>query len=298
MGVVLSALLPDFLLLALGRALGRSVPEAVWAGVDRLNFQILFPALIFAAAVSSAPGMRDLAVLGLGAWAILGLGCALAWLARPLGPARFLDFAGMWQTAWRFNSALALVVVQILPPEHRALMPIVIGMAVPVANLMAVSALTRGGGFGLWGTMRQVAANPFFVASLSGIVISAAGISLPAMVMQALGKLSQAAIPLALLSIGAMLNWRALLRLDGFSAVLNGVKLVLLPAAAWWGGLALGLDPGPRAVLTIFAAIPTASAAHVLASVYGAERAPVATLIAQSTLLGCLTLPIWLTIVT
>jgi malonate transporter and related proteins len=47
-------------------------------------------------------------------------------------------------------------------------------------------------------------------------------------------------------------------------------------------------------VLTIFAALPTASAAHVLASAYGADRENVATLIAQSTLLGCLTLPFWL----
>lgn len=294
MGLVLSALLPDFLLLALGRALGRSVPPAVWAGVDRLNFQILFPALIFAAAVGAAPALADLAVLGLGAWALLALGCALAWLARPLGPARFRDFAGLWQTAWRFNSALALAVVQVLPPGDRVLMPIVIGVAVPVANLMAVAALTRGSGLGLLGTLRQVALNPFFVASVSGIAIASAGIPLPGILMQALEKLAQAAIPVALLSIGASLSGAALLRLDAFALVLNGVKLLALPAAAWWGGQALGLAPGPHAVLTVFAAVPTASAAHVLAAVYGAERAPVATLIAQSTLLGCLTLPFWL----
>lgn len=293
---ILSALVPDFALLALGRLMRRTVPEAVWVGVDRLCYHLLFPALIFAATVGAAPTAADLTALGLGSWAILGLGCALALLARPLGPPRFLDFAGVWQTAWRFNSALALVVVQALPPEQRALMPIILGMAIPLANVMAVMALTRGGS--LRSMLWQVAINPFFVASLAGIVLSSAGVVLPDLVMATLGKLAQAAIPLALLSIGATLDPQALWRMSGFAAALNAIKLVALPAAAWFGGLALGLDPGHRAALTLFAAIPTAAGAHVLAAVYGAERAPVATQIAQMTLLGCVTLPLWLWVLT
>ncbi len=46
----------------------------------------------------------------------------------------------------------------------------------------------------------------------------------------------------------------------------------------------------------LFAALPTASAAHVLAAGFGANRELVATLIAQSTLLSAATLPVWITV--
>lgn len=47
-------------------------------------------------------------------------------------------------------------------------------------------------------------------------------------------------------------------------------------------------------VLVVYAALPTASAAHVLAAGFGADRRLVATLIAQSTLLSAATLPVWM----
>jgi malonate transporter len=58
----------------------------------------------------------------------------------------------------------------------------------------------------------------------------------------------------------------------------------------------LQIPPAIGTVLVVFAALPTASAAHVLAAGFGASRELVATLVAQSTLLGAVTLPIWITI--
>lgn len=291
---VILALLPDFLLLITGGLLRRTLPAAGWQGVDKLNFHLLFPALIFASALRSPPSTTDLTVIGLGAWAGMLLACGLGWLVRGLGPEKYLDFAGMWQTAWRFNTAIAIVAVQALPAEHHGLMSIVIGLAVPMANILAISALSRGNEMSWAKTLRQVISNPFLIASIAGVSLSVLQIQLPATAMEAAAKLAQAAVPVALLSIGASVNWLAVARMDRFAAALNAIKLVVLPGATLLGATLLGVGPGPRMVLTLFAALPTASAAHVLASVYGADRERVATLIAQSTLLGCATLPLWL----
>lgn len=294
MAAIILALLPDFLLLIVGGFLRRAVPAAAWQGVDKLNFYALFPSLIFASALRAAPSTADLAVMGLGVWAGMLLACGLAWFARGLGPEKFLDFAGMWQTAWRFNTALAMVAVQVLPVRDRGLMSVAIGLAVPLANILAISALSRGSALGLAKTVRQVLSNPFLIASIAGISLSVLHIRPPDVAMEAVDKLSQAAIPMALLSIGSAVNWRALVRMDRFEAALNAIKLVVLPTATLAATTLLGVPPGPRLTLTVFAALPTASAAHVLASVYGADRERVATLIAQSTLIGCVTLPLWL----
>lgn len=291
---MLFALLPDFLLLLSGTALRRVLPSGGWQSLDTLNFYLLFPALIFISALGAPPAGRDLIILAPGIWGIMLFACLLGWLVRAWGPVRFLDFAALWQTAWRFNTALAMVMVQALPVEYRALMSIAIGLAVPVANILAVAALSRGQGMGLAKTIKLVVSNPFLLASLAGLCCSVLELSLPDTLLLALEKLAKAAIPLALLSIGAAMQWLALWRLGRFEAALNCIKLVLMPALMLAVCYVLAVPTGPAMVLILFAALPTASAAHVLASVYGANRQPVATVIAQSTLLGCLTLPLWL----
>lgn len=296
MSAVLLALAPDAGLIAVGAYLQRSLPVQGWAQIDKLNANLLFPALIFHAASGRSCSLADLTAVGVGVWAVILLGCGGAFLLRPWGPRTFLDFAGLWQTAWRFNAAIALVAVQALPAEVASLMSIAIGCAVPLANLLAVSALSRGKAIPLGQTVLLVATNPFLLASVSGVALSMSGWMMPNVLSSVVDRLAQAAVPLALLSIGAALDLRALVQMDICKAGLNAIKLMVLPCATAVIGYGLQLPPTIAAVLIVFAALPTASAAHVLASSFGADRSIVANLIAQSTLLSCLSLPMWISL--
>lgn len=296
--LILLGLMPSFLLVGLGGLLRSRLSENAWQGLDRLNFEILFPALLFVAASAREIELRIVASIAPAIWAVLVLGLIAGYAARRVGPARFLDFAGAWQTAWRFNSAIGFVAIAALPGAEAALMAVAVGMAVPVANLFAVTALSRGGALGFGATVRRVALNPFLLASLSGVALGLSGWHLPRPVLAPLEMLAAAAIPIALISVGATMNWGALARLNAFGAVLCGVKLVVLPGAVALSAWALGLTGVQVATVLVFAALPTASAAHVLAAGFGADRALVATQVAQSTLLSALSLPIWVGIAT
>lgn len=294
--IILTGLVPSFLLVLLGGLLRKRLSENAWQGLDRLNFEILFPALIFTAASSRPIDPGQLLITGPLVWSVLLLGLGLGWLARPFGPLRFLDFAGGWQTAWRFNTALGFVVVSALPSADVSLYAVTIGLAIPMANIFAVSALSRGEGLGLAMALRKVALNPFLLASLAGVAVGLSGAVIPLPIMAPIIMLSQAAIPVALISIGATLNWSALGKLDRFSGILVATKLVMLPLAVALVAMAFGISHPIVPVLVVFAALPTASAAHVLASGFGADRQLVATLIAQSTLLSAVTLPVWMVV--
>ena len=63
MTTVLLALIPDFTLIALGGLLRHMIPAAGWAGIDKLNYWLLFPVLIFLAANSRPPLLTDLALI-------------------------------------------------------------------------------------------------------------------------------------------------------------------------------------------------------------------------------------------
>lgn len=292
--IILTGLVPSFLLIALGGLLRRRLSDNAWQGLDKLNFEILFPALIFTTAAAQPIDPANLLIVGPLVWSILIVGLGLGWLARPYGPARFLDFAGGWQIAWRFNTALGFVVVSALPSADLGLFSITIGLAIPMANVFAVSALSRGNGLSPGAALRKVALNPFLLASLSGVAVGLSGLTIPLPILAPVTMLAEAAIPVALISIGATLNWRALAKLDRFSGIIVTTKLLAMPLITTLVALAWGSTAPIVPVLVVFAALPTASAAHVLASGFGADRQLAATLIAQTTLLSALTLPVWM----
>ncbi|WP_260029468.1 AEC family transporter [Leisingera caerulea] len=295
--VILMGLTPSFLMVGLGGIVRNRLAPQAWQGLDKLNFEVLFPALLFFAASGRPIAVADLGRIGPAVWGILALALGLGLLARRFGPETFLDFAGAWQTAWRFNTAIAFVALPSVGKELTGQMAVAIGMAVPVANVLAVSALSRGGSLSSRQTALKVALNPFLLASVAGVAVGLSGYKIPAPVLAPAEMLAHAAIPIALLSIGATMNWRALARLDLFNGYLCLVRLVLVPAATLAACLLLRTDPGFSAVLVLFAALPTASAAHVLASAFGADRTLAATLIAQSTLLSAVSLPLWILVI-
>lgn len=197
---ILFGLLPSFLMVALGGLLRSRLSRDAWQGLDRLNFEVLFPALIFVAASSRPIAVADILRIGPAVWAILFAGLALGYLARRFGPDRFLDFAGAWQTAWRFNTAMAFVAVATLSNPPLGELAVAVGLAIPMANLLAVSALSRGSG-SLAQTLKRVATNPFLIASVSGVLVGLSGLTIPGPIMAPLEMLSHAAIPIALISV-------------------------------------------------------------------------------------------------
>ncbi len=294
---ILLGLLPSFLMVGLGGLIRSRLSVNAWQGLDKLNFEILFPALLFVSAAGRPIQFGDVFRMAPAVWGILTLGLVMGYGVRRFGPDRFLDFAGGWQTAWRFNSAIAIIAITTLADGNAAQMAVAIGLAVPVANIFAVSVLSRGGSLGALDGAKKILLNSFLLASVAGVVVGLSGISIPKPVMAPLQMLSAAAIPIALISVGATMNWRALGQLTKFSAAINAVKLIALPALAMAGCWLFGVRSDLSAVLVTFAALPTASAAHVLAAGFGADRELVATLVAQSTLLAAVTLPFWITMV-
>ena len=78
------------------------------------------------------------------------------------------------------------------------------------------------------------------------------------------------------------------------AAALLTIRHGLLPLLALALAALLELPTGQRALLVMFAALPTAPSAYVLASRMGGQGPYVAGLVTLSTLLGMFTLPLWL----
>lgn len=289
------ALLPDFALILLGVALRRllHLGDHFWGGLEKLIYFVLFPALLFSGLVKTRIDWQAAAPLLAVAALTMAAGIALGFGAR-LFRITSMSFASQYQCAFRFNSYIGLAVAgKLHGAPGIAAMAIVIGLMVPPANIAAVGVLARHGEGGIG---RELAKNPLILATLAGLAANLAGLRMPDVALQALGRLAEAAIALGLLAVGAGLRLGTGGGRTGqvAAAYILMVKLLALPALALFLARAFALPPLQADIALTFAALPTASSAYILAQRMGGDGAKVAWLISASTLLAMLTLPVWL----
>lgn len=294
--LVASALVPLTLLIGLGIALKRSrfLPDTFWPGLDRLNYWVFFPALIFVSLATSEGALAGSERVALATWLGLAVVSVAALLLRRVmtqdGPA----FTSIFQGAIRFNSYVAFLVVPVLYPGSDGLVALLVAVTVPVVNVLSVTVLARfGAGAALqWRTLlRSIASNPLILASLLGIAATLSNLPLGPF-ESALRILGQAALAAGLLSVGATLRFRAMGR--GVRAIASSMllKFVMLPAVTAIAGLALGIPSGLLAPMILFQAMPTASASYVLARAMRGDEQLMASILAVHTLAAIGWLPL------
>ena len=98
------------------------------------------------------------------------------------------------------------------------------------------------------------------------------------------------------MAVGAGLKLGGLKAAPKLAAALMAIRHVVLPLIAWGLASWLTLTPTQHAVVLAFAALPTASSAYVLAVRMGGHGPFVAGLVTLSTLLGMVSVPLWLAI--
>jgi malonate transporter and related proteins len=180
-----------------------------------------------------------------------------------------------------------------------AIVTIVVDLLVTSSLCIALSRLDSADVHGAEVTAKKalqgVALNPMPWAIVLGAVSSALQLSLPAPVMQTLGLLADAASPVALFTIGAVLarsqiNSASRTPLMDYLPV-TLIKLLVHPILVGLIGLsaiALGLplDTFALTVVVLVAALPSASNVALLAERFGADNGRIARIILLSTVLA------------
>lgn len=290
---IASLLLPDFSLILLGVLLMRITRwgDQFWAGLEKMVYYVLFPALLF---YSTSRTPLDFSVTGRLIQAALLLvlgGIAMGWLARPLFRVGPMSFESALQTAFRFNSYMALAIAYRLGGENgTSMMALIIGFAVPLCNMAAVHALVHKSG----GLARELAKNPLLLATASGVLFNLSGLPMPEVAGVLLSRMGNASIALGLILVGAGLRLSGLSEGKAMSAYFIAVKLLAMPALALLLGRLFGLPWLQLQILVMFGALPTASSAYVLAARLGGNAPLVAFIISAGTLVSIATLPLWL----
>ncbi len=299
-----AALFPDLALIAIGQLLFRFGyrQRSFWDGLEKLIYYVLFPSLLFDTILHTKFGLATALPAVSVAVAAIAVGIALGYLARPLlrpSPGRFA--AGV-QCAFRFNSYVLLALSQRLGgDEGLALAAIVMGVSIPIVNVAAVYPLARNTQSGL---ARELMRNPLILATVGGLLGHALGLQLPSPIAATLDRLGSASIALGLLAAGASLRFEKVhgapesrLAAAALGAWFTGVKIVAMPATALLLSYWIGLDAASRAIVVLYAAMPTAPSAYILTARMGGDAPYTAFLMTVSMLAALAALPVWISLV-
>lgn len=292
------ALAPIFLLIVAGWVLRAFVfrAEAFWEAIETITYFVLFPALLIAS-IAEAPlnGSVVVPMLVILTAVMLAVAGTLVGIRKRLaldGPA----FTSVFQGSIRFNTYIGLAAAATLyGTAGTALLAVALALTVPLANLLSVAVLARHADSGVenWTAMLvALSGNPLILASLVGLAVALSGFPLPPVIGPTLGILGKAALPLGLLAVGAGLQVRAVPAKALALAVSAALKLVLSPLLALLAALAAGLDGAAAGTVVLFAALPPAPSAFILARRLGGDHELMAAVITVQTILAAVTLPV------
>ncbi len=287
-------LLPDFLLILLGFILVRftHLDKNIWTSAEKLVYYLLFPALLFNAINQTrfdwGGTYTMIFVAGIAFFSAMGLSFISKWIFKPTD----LSWSSGFQTAFRFNSYIAFAAAGRLAGEEGvALMALISGCLVPIANAAAVWSLAKHSESHIF---KELIKNPLIIATVLGLISNVLGLRLPDYLALSLSRLGAASIALGLLSVGAGLMWVKSKKDGALVAYWTGIKLLACPAIALFVGKYFDLPQAQLNSVVLFAAMPTATSAYVLANRMGGDGPLVAICISVMTLAAALTLPMWL----
>ena len=306
MTVVLGALLPVFMLIALGLVLRWTLlpQDAQWSALERLAYYVLFPALLIVTLAHADLDSVPVAEVGAALLLAMLLTAALCFVIRPLltrfgadGPA----FTSVFQGTTRFQTYVALSVVGNLYGTLGLTLAAVATVAiVPLVNVLSVAVMTRYAmpeRLPAWRVVVMIIRNPLIWACLVGIAFSLLHITIPRPIDQFGDSLGRASLAVALLVVGAGLKLDGLLRVGPAAAAAVILKLAVMPAIAAALALLFGLSGTNLVVVVCCAAVPTSSSAYVLARQMGGDAPLLAQIITLQTVLAAITMPIALALV-
>lgn len=289
-------ILPNFVLIVIGLALARRFDfgRDFWAGLEKLVYYLLFPALLFR---SLAIAKIDFAAAAMPIAAALLFTFSGFILSIAAGPIFHLDRklnATGSQCGYRFNTYIGLAIAgSLFGNEGVAVAALLLGTMIPLANFFAVAMLASHGNRGF---LHELVTHPLLVSSLAGLAWNAAGLPMPGFADQTLNLLAICALPAGLLSVGAAMRIEQGQGSVAVHAWWLAVKLAAVPAIAWGLVRGFGLHGVEASAVILCAALPTASNAYILAVRMTGDGRAVATQVTVGTVISMLTIPLWMAI--
>lgn len=308
---IVTIVLPVFLLIALGYgvAVSRLLSENVGDALGQFVFTIAIPLLVFRTLATASLDDASPWSLWAGYFAAVAIVWALASvLCRRLfgREARYGVVAGM--SAGFANSVLVGIPLVSATFGEPGLVPLFVILSVHLPVLTIASTLMMERAAVIDGTrkprpvhktlrtlLRNLATNPLVIGIVAGAAWRMAGLPLSGLPADVIGRIANAAIPVALFSLGMSLRRYGVRGNVAPAMIATALKVAALPALVYvMTAYVVPLPPLWVQVATLTAACPTGINAYLFAANFGTGHALAANTITLTTASAVVSIGLWM----
>ena len=296
-----NAVLPLFVLMGVGCLCRRQglIEEKHIHFINRLSFRVLFPCTAFVSAYSSVLSIEAMRLIGYS----LAVYVASFFLLYAIIPHFVKDrqqACVVIHASFRSNIVLFGVSMAYNLFGETGAGPAVLTVAtmVPFGNTLSVLLLKlysgeKGDPIRPLDIARSVVTHPLIIGAVLGICLSMLHLTLPPVILEPIRDLAGSSSPIAMLALGARLNFHSAAAHRNLIAAACLVKLVLLPLAALGIGWMLGFRQYDLGAILIDFAMPAAATVAIMADSEGGDAALAGEIVVFSTAFSCFTLFAW-----
>jgi predicted permease len=303
--MVLNSLFPVFVLILFGTALKRwQLTDDVFLKMsDKLTYYIFFPLLLFwkiggaSTALFSSYGLYKAVICSVISVYVLSTLFIMIYRVPAFKAGTFS------QSCYRFNSYIGVaIILNALGEEGIKQFGILIGMIIPIINVLCVSTLVWFSekkilpAKRLGQTLKALISNPLILACVSGIIYANIWQGFPVFIDGTLKLASYVALPLAMLSVGGALTLGTIKDHFKLSFISSIFKLILLPLIGYFFLVLFDVSDLGLKIGLIYFTLPTSPALYILSSQLNSDTQLASASIALSTILSFCSLSVALMI--
>lgn len=293
MEYIFTSLVPVFGLILIGYFFKRiSFPShEFWPLADKLTYFVLMPALLI---YTLSKAKLDINSVNLVLVSLLAIFLTMIFLIvfNKLSPANNSSFTSIVQGGIRFNTYVFLALSSsIFGNEGLILSAIILTFAIPFINILCVTVFaiySQNNKLDFIYLVKSIVKNPLIIGCFIGGSLNILNISLPISISNIFKILSEAALPLGLLSIGYALVLKDMKNVKKDLFISSFAKFMILPIFIYTLGNLFDLNETMIAVLVLFSLLPTAPSSFILARQLGGDLPLMTTIITVQTLVSAL----------
>jgi predicted permease len=290
---MITILFPSIALIGLGFYLfqSRILEEKFWNGAEKLNYYILFPALLFSSLANADMNMGHLNSILTVIFLIMAMIIAGVYLFAKLNRTPIAQIGVYVQSLIRFNTYLGLSIATTLNhAEIKSILVNILAIAIPLVNVVSILSLTDKDQLNIKNIFWSLIKNPLISSCILGITFNVLNIPIWSGFGNLLNAFSSSSLMLGLLCVGTAIQFSTLRVYLKKSLLISLLRLLLIPLIAFICLQFFELSHAAVIAIMIFFSIPTASSAYILTKLLNGDHQLMAASISMQTLLSVFTL--------
>ncbi|AFC71346.1 AEC family transporter [Rickettsia australis] len=304
MNEIFCSTLPIFLITLLGSIIKNKwlISEEFWRGIEKLSYFVLFPAMLFnyvSTADLSVASIIKLVVALIISTILVSIGLIIYQKKYNIDK---VQFTSIFQGSIRYSSYTFFGVSSpLLGPSGLSIVAVISSYMIIFTNILSVmifayyipnKSVTNTIRTSFVLMMKLIVRNPLIIASVVGFIFNYSNLELHLGLKKTLDSLSNAALAIGMLNVGAGLNFtirQELLHNVVFTSFIKLVAFPLVSVIVLWLMSIEGID---RSVGILYSCLPCASTAYVLSRQLDGDPDSMASIITFTTFFSVVTISI------